>query len=70
ERGGKATREGIAMSAQLVAVIALVGLAVAYIARATWKLWAGWSKGCGSGCGKCGPTEAAPAKGRVSLPQI
>ncbi len=56
------------MSAQLVFALVAVGLAVAYIGRATWKTWAGGSKGCSSGCGKCGPEEAVPARGRVSLP--
>ena len=55
------------MSAQLIIALVAVGLAVGYIGRATWKTWAGGSKGCGSGCGKCGPAEAAPAKGRIPL---
>lgn len=58
------------MTTQLVAVIALVGLAVAYIGRATWKTWAGGARGCGSGCGKCAPAEVTPVKGRIGLPQI
>lgn len=38
------------------AAIVLAGLALAYLARRTWRLWlprAGGGSGCTSGCGAC-----------------
>ena len=60
-----------AMSAQLLAVYVLIGLAGLFVARATVRTWFTGSKaGCGSGCGKCpaAPTaEPVPTK-RIGLP--
>ncbi|MDB5308733.1 MAG: hypothetical protein JWO38_2935 [Gemmataceae bacterium] len=61
------------MDIQFVAAAVIVGLAAAYSARATWRVWAGKKSGCSSGCGKCAapPAPAGPEqKGRVSLPQV
>jgi hypothetical protein len=48
----------------------MIGLAAAYIARATWKTWSGKKTGCASGCGKCTAPTAPEPKGRFSLPQV
>ncbi len=57
------------MSTQFAIVLALIGGALLYIGRATWKTWSGSKGGCASGCGKCAiPTPAA--KGRLSLPMV
>jgi hypothetical protein len=55
---------------QLVAALAIVTLAAAYVARATWKAWAGKKGGCASGCGKCAAPAAPEQKGRIALPQV
>jgi len=54
---------------QLAAVIAIIGLAALYVARSTWRTWAGKKSGCGSGCGKCAAPAAPEEKGRFPLPQ-
>jgi hypothetical protein len=56
---------------QLIAVAVIVALAGAYVARATWRAWAGRKGGCASGCVKCTtPVPTPEGKGRISLPQI
>lgn len=57
---------------QLVATLAIVALAAAYLARSTWRALAGKKAGCAAACGKCSaPAPSAPeVKGRVSLPQV
>jgi hypothetical protein len=45
------------MNWQLAIVIVLVGAAVAYLVRSSWRTWSA-KTGCGGGCG-C--TEATPA---------
>jgi hypothetical protein len=46
------------MDEQLIAVGLIVAGAVAYLGRATWRMWAGKGGGCGKKCA-CGPTEEA-----------
>ncbi len=58
------------MDGQLIAVIAMIAVAAAYLGRATWKTWSGTKVGCGSGCGKCATKSAPPPKGRFELPQV
>jgi hypothetical protein len=55
---------------QLVATLAIVALAAAYVARSTWKAWTGRKTGCASGCGKCATPPAPEPKGRIALPQV
>ena len=55
---------------QMVVAAGIVGLAAAYVVRATWKMWAGKKAGCGSGCGKCSTPAAPPQNGLMSLPQV
>lgn len=56
---------------QLVATLAIVALAAAYVARSTWKSWTGRKTGCASGCGKCAaPAAPSQPKGRIALPQV
>lgn len=55
---------------QLAATLALIGLAAAYVARATWRAWAGKKAGCASACGKCAAPAPPEPKGRISLPQV
>ena len=55
---------------QLVATLAIVGLAAAYVARSTWKALAGKKTGCASACGKCAAPAPPEPKGRISLPQV
>jgi hypothetical protein len=55
---------------QLVATLAIVGLAAAYLARSTWRALAGRKAGCASGCGKCAAPTPPEPKGRISLPQV
>jgi hypothetical protein len=55
---------------QLVAVLAIVGVAAAYVARSAWRAWAGKVAGCTSGCGKCGAPATPEQKGRIALPQV
>lgn len=64
------------MSAQLLAVYTLIGLACAFVVRSTFRTWFAPTKaGCGSGCGKCAaptpdrPPDATPTK-RVGLPVV
>lgn len=47
---------------QLALVLPIVGAAVAYLARLTWRSWRGRGSGCGSGCGSC-KNSAVPAAG-------
>lgn len=54
---------------QLAAVIVIVGLATAYLIRATWRAWAGKKAACASGCGKCAEPPPAEQQGRFPLPQ-
>ena len=54
----------------MVVTLLIVGLAAGYVARATWREWAGKKAGCGSGCGKCAAPAAEQPKGRISLPQV
>lgn len=60
------------MSAQLLAVSALVGLAALYLVRATIRTWAApTSSGCGTGCGKCAAPAPRPTPtNRVGLPVV
>ncbi|MBX9627349.1 MAG: FeoB-associated Cys-rich membrane protein [Gemmataceae bacterium] len=56
---------------QLTVTLIVVGLAAGYVARATWRTWAGRKSGCGSGCGSCSaakPQPPADPPGRVGLP--
>jgi hypothetical protein len=55
---------------QLVATLAIIALAAAFVARATWRAWAGKKTGCASGCGKCSAPPAPEPNGRISLPQV
>jgi hypothetical protein len=55
---------------QLVATIAIVTLAAAYVLRAGVRTLRGRKAACGSGCGKCSTPAAPEAKGRISLPQV
>jgi hypothetical protein len=48
------------LDGQLFLVLALVAVAVAYLARQTWRSWRGGRSGCGSGCGSCRNSAAAP----------
>ncbi|HEV3263800.1 MAG TPA: FeoB-associated Cys-rich membrane protein [Gemmataceae bacterium] len=43
---------------QLIAVLVIVAVAAAYLARMTWRSWRGSKTGCGGGCG-CN-TKATP----------
>jgi hypothetical protein len=54
---------------QLAAVVVIVGLAAGYVARATWRTFAGKKAGCGSGCGKCAAPAPKEPDGRFPLPQ-
>jgi hypothetical protein len=55
---------------QLVAALAIVGLAAAYVARSAWRAWAGKGAGCASGCGKCAAPATPEQNGRIALPQV
>jgi hypothetical protein len=55
---------------QLVATLAIIGLAAAFVARTTWRAWAGNKAGCATGCGKCSSPAPPEPKGRFSLPQV
>ena len=49
------------MNWQLVLVALCVGVSALYVARQTWRTWAGKKSGCGGcGCGKTKPETAAP----------
>lgn len=43
------------MNTQLTVVLVVVGLAVVYVARQTWRSW----RGCGKGCGCATTTPPA-----------
>ena len=60
---------GVETAMQLAAVVVIVGLAAAYVARATWRTFAGRKVGCGSGCGKCATPAPKEPEGRFPLPQ-
>ena len=53
---------------QLTITLAIVGLAIAYVGRSMWSIWAGKKTGCGSGCGKCAAPEPTTPDDRISLP--
>ena len=57
---------------QLLAVTAIIGLALLYFARSTWRTWTGKKTGCASGCGKCAtvPPAVPEQRGRFPLPQV
>jgi hypothetical protein len=58
------------MDPQLIAVIALVGLAVAYLLRRSIRVWAGAKKGgCGGGCGCSRAVENAKENLEVVIPR-
>jgi len=46
------------MNAQMLAVLLIVSAAVVYLARQTWRTWAGHGRGCGKGC--CGTAANKP----------
>jgi hypothetical protein len=50
------------MNEQLIAVAVIVAGAALYLARRTWRTWAGKKTGCGKGC-SCGDrgSERTPA---------
>lgn len=57
------------MDGQLAIVGILIVAAVAYLARSSWRTFAGKKAGCGSGCGMCAvEPEAKP--GRIALPRV
>jgi hypothetical protein len=60
------------MDWQLLAVIAALVLALAYVARSTWRTWSGTGKACASACGGCVKPApmAAEAGRRITLPQV
>jgi hypothetical protein len=61
------------MEMQLLGVYGLIVVAVAVVARRTYRTWfAKSSGGCGSGCGKCAapPAVEAPDGKRVRLPLL
>ena len=63
--------KGAVVDWQLAITVALVALAAAYVLRAVLRpLFGRGGGGCGSGCGKCSATEAAPVPGRIGLPQV
>jgi hypothetical protein len=47
------------MNWQLFAVTACVAAAAIYLARQSWRTWAGKGKACGGGC-HCGDTAKSP----------
>jgi hypothetical protein len=55
---------------QLVATLAIVALAAAYVIRSSWKTLAGRKAGCAAGCGKCSAPAPLEPRGRISLPQV
>ncbi|MCU0706512.1 MAG: hypothetical protein MUF18_21360 [Fimbriiglobus sp.] len=55
---------------EFVAVMLIVGSAVAYLGWTAWRMVVGTRKGCGSGCGKCAAMPEPAAKGRVALPVL
>ena len=55
------------MDAQLLAVFAIIGLALAYLVRA----WLSPKSGCASGCGKCAaPVAEVSNPRRIGLPVV
>ena len=61
------------MDHQLIAVIATIAAAGAYLAYSSWRTWFGKkSPGCGSGCGNCAKPTATPEVNahRIALPVI
>jgi hypothetical protein len=48
------------MDGQLIAAGVIVCGAVFYLARQTWRTWAGRSSGCSKGCA-CGDKKTQPA---------
>jgi hypothetical protein len=54
------------MDWQWVAVTVSVTAAAVYVARRSWRAWAGRTAGCGGGC-SCPAKETAPRAGKVPL---
>jgi len=49
------------MNGQLAIVLLIVGVAVLYLGRQTWRTWSGKGKGCGKGCCDSHPNPSETA---------
>jgi attachment p12 family protein len=58
------------MNWQLAIVIVLVAAAGLYLARQTWRTWAGKKAGCGSGCGCASQPNTKPHESLISSEQL
>jgi hypothetical protein len=57
------------MDWQLLTVGVIVAGAVLYLARQSWRTWAGTKSGCGGCGGGCGkPSKTGQTKGPVLIP--
>ena len=52
---------------QVIAVLVIVAVAAAYLARVTWRSWRGSKTGCGGGCGCAAKAPAAEKNGQAAL---